>query len=345
MKNTTSRILIETVVRKTLKNIKDSPERSIRNLIDMALNFSNGRFQYEFFKIAKTMLKNENSPYYDLIKDIAANSDSERILKFGMNIGYNSCTLGAKKIRETEIEEGYNIPWTVYLTINSKMKLKELKRINQIMSQGETLGIYTWMIFCEKGSESVMALAKRHPESAIILFCDARQADDSFCGSVSNLKNIMPVIKNNEYVSDMCGKLRDMQIPFSIYDFYTDENVEYITSGDIFSDTEQLHPVLTAVIPDKNCSDETISRVGESVKKVRDEQLYQTIAWDALNDTDRIDCIISDDSCMVAFDENGELLDKYKREENEASCRSNIFKQDLTDILKENFPKGGTIII
>ena len=37
-----SRVLIETVVRKMLREAKDSPERSIRNLVDMALYFSDG---------------------------------------------------------------------------------------------------------------------------------------------------------------------------------------------------------------------------------------------------------------------------------------------------------------
>ena len=45
-----TRILVKTMVRKTIRDIKDSPERSIRNLVDMALNFSEGRFQQDFFR-------------------------------------------------------------------------------------------------------------------------------------------------------------------------------------------------------------------------------------------------------------------------------------------------------
>ena len=45
MENSVSRILIETTVRQTLKGIQEDPERSIRNLVDMALQFSEGRFQ------------------------------------------------------------------------------------------------------------------------------------------------------------------------------------------------------------------------------------------------------------------------------------------------------------
>ncbi|MCD8363619.1 MAG: hypothetical protein LUC98_11820 [Lachnospiraceae bacterium] len=65
MKSDMSRILIETLVKNTLKDLRDSPERSVRNLVHMALKFSEGRFQHEFFEVAGTMLENEQSSYYD----------------------------------------------------------------------------------------------------------------------------------------------------------------------------------------------------------------------------------------------------------------------------------------
>ena len=100
MTNSISRVLIETIVRKTLRDIEESPERSTRNLVDMALQFSNGRFQKYFLETARGMLENENSAYYALVRDAVGNIDHERLLNFGMNVGYNSCTSGARRIRE-----------------------------------------------------------------------------------------------------------------------------------------------------------------------------------------------------------------------------------------------------
>lgn len=57
MEKSTSRIIIETIVKKALRDIKDSPERSIRNLVDMALHFSDGRFQRNFLKLRKQCFK------------------------------------------------------------------------------------------------------------------------------------------------------------------------------------------------------------------------------------------------------------------------------------------------
>ncbi len=56
MDTITSRVLIETVVRKALVDIKETPERCTRNLVDMALHFCEGRYQRNFFECAKTML-------------------------------------------------------------------------------------------------------------------------------------------------------------------------------------------------------------------------------------------------------------------------------------------------
>ena len=68
MENSMSRILIETTVRQTLKGLKENPKRSIRNLVDMSLHFSEGRFQSHFFQTARTMLEHEDSAYYSLVE-------------------------------------------------------------------------------------------------------------------------------------------------------------------------------------------------------------------------------------------------------------------------------------
>ena len=133
MESSTSRILIETVVRKTLKDIKKSPERSTRNLVDMALHFSGGRFQQNFFRIAQTMLQNESSPYYALLRNVAAFADTERLVCFGMNLGYNSCTMGAKKIRENEQKLKFNIPWSAAFQIDGSQISGHLQKYHTSM--------------------------------------------------------------------------------------------------------------------------------------------------------------------------------------------------------------------
>ena len=109
--NTIARTLIQTVVRQKLNAIKSDPERSLRNLVDMGLSFAVGGEQKRFLQQAQHALQDENSAYYRIIYDMALHVDTEHLMGFGMNLGYNSLTAGARTIRRLESECGYDIPW------------------------------------------------------------------------------------------------------------------------------------------------------------------------------------------------------------------------------------------
>ncbi len=51
IKKDTNQILIETMVQRSLRDIACSPERTIRNLVDLALNFSMDDFSGIFWKL------------------------------------------------------------------------------------------------------------------------------------------------------------------------------------------------------------------------------------------------------------------------------------------------------
>ena len=51
-----NRIMVKTIVKKAIRGIKTDPERTTRNLIDMALNFADSRFRKEFYSSAQSLL-------------------------------------------------------------------------------------------------------------------------------------------------------------------------------------------------------------------------------------------------------------------------------------------------
>ena len=61
MRESTSRLLVEAVARRYLREMRKDPERGIRNLMDMALQFSEGRFQQSLFRATRTLLEKEDS--------------------------------------------------------------------------------------------------------------------------------------------------------------------------------------------------------------------------------------------------------------------------------------------
>ncbi|MCD7737947.1 MAG: hypothetical protein LUH58_02755 [Lachnospiraceae bacterium] len=338
MENTISRILIEVVVKNTLKDIEDSPERSIRRLVDMALNFSKGRFRNDFFKAAQRMLEDENSPYYDLIKDTVTHVDHERILHFGMNVGFNSCTEGANLIRKNEAALNFNIPWSVLWHVDQQRILEEPEQYSRVFSQGEKLGIYTWLLMMDGLLTELLPLIREHKDSAFVLICEPESISEDFLESAAQVDNIMIVVRYDEEKTEAFDLLREKKFLYGAYQVYGDQDLEDILKGDLFYSAEQVHAVLTGLLPEPECSEETREKTAAYVEKARGEQLFQTVPWEAWYDSCRVDAIISGDACFAGFDADGYL---HTSPEPEASL--NIFQNDLAQILKRAFPKKNII--
>lgn len=336
MKTTTSRIIIETMVRKAIRDIKDSPERSSRNLVDMALQFATGRFQQHLFSAAQTMLQNEHSPYYGLIKDVVTHVDTDRILSFCMNLGYNSCTMGAKTIRKLEETEKFNIPWNLHLNLSSVFFKENRTRYQDLISQGENLGIFTWMLFYEDYYYGYLSLAKEHPDSAFVLFIDHTDITASFMEDLLEINNIMLAVRYSEDAASTCSMLREAKVPYSVYFVYHEKDLASILDGELFCIAEQLHPVFTALLAAPDCPPEVRKSVYEHISSARKEHLYQTIPWETVSDSDFVDSIISNEACQAGFDSNGDFVTMT---EYERIAGQNIFHKDLKDILKDIYPK------
>lgn len=331
MKNNTSRIIIETMVRKAIKDIQESPKRSMRNLVDMALNFSNGRFQQRFFSVTQTMLKNENSPYYELAQNVVNHVDTDRLVRFGVNLGYNSCTRGAKTIREIEEKQGYHVPWMLTLHINTENWQSHAERYQSIIGQCEELGIYTWQLFADRHPACALSLVAEHPDSAFIVYCRHNEVTEQFLDEVCELDNLMLAVRYEESAEDFCQILRDRGILYSIYYAYSADDTVPILSDDLFYGIEELSPTFAALVPAVNCPMETRTAVTAHIRKLREEQRFPMLPWEVISDCQMVDGIISGDACVMAFDESGYLHICDNGDEKTDRC---LFDEDLKDIFR-----------
>ncbi len=329
-------ILIETIVRKAIRDIRDSPKRSTRNLIDMALNFSEGRFQSRFFEMAQSMLRDENSAYYRLIPDMVVNVDTEKIIHFGINLGYNSCTAGAKKIRTLEKKEQFNIPWSVSLIISGEEYEKHEKAYLHVLEQGKKLGIYTWMLYAPGSTEKILALARKYPECAFVIYCSPDEVTGAMLDEAEDMLNLMLAVRYEEGVEDACRLLRFRKFLYSVVYIYEEADADNIFKEEILEKIEVLHPVFTGFLGDEDCGEKTRKAVYQKIIRLRKEQRNSTVLWDIVNDSRFIDGIISEDSCGAAFNAGGYLFHAYG---GELQKEYNIFRQPLADILKQAFPK------
>lgn len=328
--------LIETIVKRTLQDIQDSPERSIRNLVDMALHFATGKTEQSFFRIAQSMLQNEQSAYYGLIQDMAVHVDMDRLLRFGMNLGYNGCVLGAKTIRKIEAEEGFNIPWCISLMIDAQRCHDRMPQYNGLIAQANALGTYVFMIHARGGAQQILPLIAAHPDCAFICLCGADDVTEAFLESAQTLHHMMLAVRLSDDADEACALLREKKLLYSLYVPYGDQDAEQILSGELFDSAQTLHPVFTLLTPTASCSREKQKQIYRSAADAREQQIYRTIPLDVSQDFKLIDGIISDDDCTVCFDETGELWTAPGQAVRRAK---NAFAAPLSDILRETFPK------
>ena len=304
------RTLIETFVRQKLVELKNDPERSTRNLIDVALHFSEGRLQKQFLEIAQTMLQNEQSGYYKIIYDIAAHVDTEHLLRFGMNLGYNSLTMGAKIIRRVEDVQGINIPWNIGLVIDAQGYSSMESEYQELIEQGKKLGIYTYVLYIKKMPSNLFSLIQRQPDCVFILFGSVEEMTNDFLDGAKQLKNLMPVVRYSEGAANICKLMRKREMLYSVYVFYQEDEVDNILEGNLLYDIEQMHPVFTFFLHAEKPPMFYNDSIYQFVLAIRNKQEYQTIPMDLWQDICYIGNVISDEVCLVVFDENGNLYPK-----------------------------------
>jgi len=331
-----SKILIQTTVRKAIRDIRETPQRSTRNLVDMALNFASGRFQQEFFQMAQKMLSDERSAYYTLLQDIAIHVDEEKLLTFGMNVGYNSATFGAKRIRHLEETVGYNIPWTLFLEMDRTSVIQHGERYHALIEAGEEMGIFTWMVFSHSCAADCIELAARHPNSAFVLFCDHAEINWSLIDCASDLNNLMLAVPVDENAELTCDLLREAGLMYSVYTAYAEEDLRRIQSGDLFCDMEQLHPVFSAFIPKPGCPQSVQTLAYEAIHTARMAQTHATMLWELRRDCMVVDRIISGDGCWAGFSADGVF---HGIDENGKEQTFSVTDSSLEELFKQAFPK------
>ena len=329
----TSRIIIKTFVKTALKDADESPERCTRNLVDMALHFSKGRFQQEFFELARAMLNNENSPYYPLIEDTLRHMDKEKLIEFGMNLGYNGCTQGAHIVRKIKRTENLNVPWLFFLNIDSSCE-DLLSRYQTVFDQGKELGIYVYFLYTDKEPEKLLPLIKHNPDCAMILLCHSTFVTEDFAVAAESLNNMLIGVEYDDNTDTACLVLRDHRLLYSIYRRYRENESEEILSGSYARFAEELHCPFVAVLAEPDCSTTVKENVYKAIVGARVAQKYRTIPLDLFYDVERIGNIISPPSSVIGFDSNGMI---YNIDNEGKPLGHNIFQESLKDILKDSF--------
>ncbi len=328
-----TRVLVEATIQKTLKDIHESPERTLRNLVDLALDFSHGDFQKELLGIVQEMLQNKDSAYFPLAVDIISHVKENAITAFGLNVGYNGCSRGSKIIRQTEQKENFNIPWSLSLQVCPGSYRQA--QYHALLEQGKVLGIYTYLLFTEDDPSFLFPLIEAQQDCAFVLFVSGKYITRSILEKTESLHHLMFAVQYDNYAQEACRLLRVKRFLYSLFFRYTNSQKAEIASGQLPQKAVALHPAFTFFIPAEDCSPATEDAVYHSLSRLRKQQKTQTFLMDLKYDNRFIDSIISDDACAAVFDSGGSLLSA----DSTTTSSLNFTKQPLRDILKAAFPK------
>lgn len=334
MTDSVQRVMVKTIVKKAIRDIKIDPERTIRNLVDMALQFADSRFQKQFYSSAQHLLSNEQSGYYALVKDSLSKVEEDTLLTFCMNLGYNGLYQGANKIREQENKLQCRIPWTVSLTITEG---KVFDHHHTLIHQGEEMGIHSWHLFSNHGIYGCLNLAVKHPDSAFLIFCSSHEINMTLIDLAQDIPNIALVVSYDADSDTACSLLREAGLLYGLHYSYTQKDLPKIESGELLENMQQLYPTISILKPQFPCEEALRKRVYDWITSARMEQKFHTIPWDLYGDMLLVDSVISEQPVSVGFDEYGQLTTENSVNR---TYGLNIFKNDLPVILQQAFPYG-----
>jgi len=341
--------MIETALTKALRDIEENSNRGIRNLVDLGTHLAKGRFQKEFFRISQQMLDNENSAYYAMTNNIVRNVNHQIIKNFGVNLGYNSWTYGAEKIRECQKTYGHNIPWTIIFDFRQDMPtMLSSKEISGVLSCGESLGIYCGMFLVNREKaylKTLLAVLATHQESAYFLFVPPEIITEEIAREIVNAGNIIIVLEmNTAGESPGCRNaaaiLLNRKCLYGIYSMYGDDNVEYVMSDCYLRQIEEFYCTFAFLIREDLKDAQNKERFSQFMETAKSANEYIFFLIDFYEDLANVDKIISGEDCFLAIKTNDGIAVTLTET---LSAELNIRTNSLQTILKETMFKTQSI--
>lgn len=340
------RVMIESAIDQGLYGLKTDLKRTVRNLTDLGDYFAKGRFQKDFFKISQKMLANENSPYYELISDMVNNVDHNIIKNFGINIGLNSWTDGAKKIREYEKKNGYNVPWAIVFDFQNQVENPlTVPEIIDIIKQGKEIGIYSYLFFtgCETAYiDDLLEVIVQNPECAFIIYTHYNYLTEKHVHRLRKYGNAIISIYMDDF--NICpGFIQAMEILlenkclFGVHINYDNHNADVILDDKWIEQIKKLHCTFAFLIKAEWCSQEKERAITSYIKNAKTNQKHPVFLVDFYKDIEHVDRVISTEPCFFRILQDGTVISSKDGLDTSYKIRNT----QLAEILSRVMPKVG----
>lgn len=306
------RAVMESVVDRSLRDIRRDPRRGIRRLADLGGVAASGPYQKKFLAMVRRMLEQEDSPYYTMVCNAVQSADSERLKTFGINFGWNCLTVGTKKIRTREQSQTWSIPWSLTLHIGGGPDDLDAHILIRIIREGMELGIYTYFLFPDGMSRSIstaLDAITASEDCAFFLFLPPEQTDAGAVQALTVPRNLMLGISSEApQWQSLAAQLRQEGALYFLYRTYDGpDEARDIASGRWADELSPLAGIGSICVAGQGCPAQCGSQVYRYARRSRMEQRYPTLVLDYYLDNLYADACISHAACLSGVCPNGEL--------------------------------------
>lgn len=327
-----TRVLIETVVDRGIRDVTDDPKRSLRRLAEMGKQFSEGRFQKASFGHITNLLKNDDSPYYKMLEDFLSTVDHRVIKTFGLNMGYNSWTYGARMIKRESEERGYMLPWVIQIHYDPEMGARlTAEKINSLIDRLSPLGINTYVIIKEHNSYDDPALTKvfeSHPECAFYLFLNDALISPQMAEDIKSTGNtVISINISAKECHASCRFLKEIEALYVIHYLYSSDEVSRFGDDEYINTWLSFGSAFIFLIQ----KDNDTGLAGKFARRTRMEQEYPILVWDVYSDIRLVNEMISDIPFIFELSSEGNII--YPENTN-----INIIDTDIITALEKTAP-------
>jgi len=230
------RSTVGAVVNRAIRDIQLDPKRSIRNLADMGENFSKSPAQKKFFEMTGDILKKPDNHYNELLVNMIQNVNADTIRTTSLNFGYTSLNYGAGILRENS-KDGKKIPWVLHFDCRAGGNAFGLSRMDAIISDAVSLGIYTYIFQIDEAAErlpELMQICKNHGECSFFAAVSSNVFQRT--QQLTEIPNLIYSVNvtggEDEDDTDRALKvLHENKCFYGFHAYYTKENAEWLMSS------------------------------------------------------------------------------------------------------------------
>lgn len=320
------RTITEGTASRALQDMERDTHRTARNLVDLCLRFAKGPFERRFFTVCRDILEDDGSPCFSMLRRALSCFDRQTLVTFGVNVGFEGCSRGAKRIRETEAREGFNVPWAIRVAVGDA----GLSRVytQRLISEAVELGVHVFIL--EDHGLALSDLRQLLEDNPTCAFCLITRGRNWELVDLTDCHNfLMYVDGEGPLAMELCGALEDARMPYGVWLRYDDRTEDL---EDRLEKLGELGSPLALLLGDE-ASPGTQAKVNRLVTEARSSYAYPFVPIDLPGDLLAIDRIISDDPCSLTVLPDGRIQTVS------GIVPGDIRSQPLKQILRQALPK------